>query len=207
MSTALLAPGTLHIQSGLVQCSSRFKEPCTNDIPNLSCVPILTRHSPKVNIAKPTAKTVILRAYPSSPRKPPVLQPPILNLLLMTSKASFLVYLIRLSNPSPHILHRSRVRRNSAAVPPNLLLFALDVGKRSFRGDGGFIGEDEDLFALSSVYCALRFSRGVVPYILVFAEHAVDILEFAVRGLRVEEVDDGDEGGVEDGPDDVEFPL
>lgn len=47
----------------------------------------------------------------------------------------------------------------------------------------------------------------MVLYVLVFAEHAVDVLEFAVRGFGVEEVDDGDEGGVEDGPDDVELPL
>jgi len=132
MSTALLAPGTLYIQSKLVQCSSQFRKSCTNGIPNFSHVLISIRRSPKVDIAKSVAKTVILGANPSSPRKPPFLQPSILNLLLMTSKASFLICLIRLSNPSPHILHRLRIRRNDATIPPNLLLFALDVGKRSF---------------------------------------------------------------------------
>ena len=42
---------------------------------------------------------------------------------------------------------------------------------------------------------------------LVVTEEAVDVLEGAVGGLGVEEVDDGDKGGVEEGPDDVEFPL
>ena len=63
----------------------------------------------------------------------------------------------------------------------------LDVTPRSLRADGLFIPAHDDA--------------------VVFAEEAIDIFESAVGGLRVEEVDYGDEGGVEDSPDDVEFPV
>ena len=46
-----------------------------------------------------------------------------------------------------------------------------------------------------------------VTYILVFAEHAIDILQRPICCLRVEEVDNRDEGEVEECPDDVKFPL
>ena len=42
---------------------------------------------------------------------------------------------------------------------------------------------------------------------MVFAEEAIDVFEGAVGGFGVEEVDGGDEGGVEDDPDDVEAPA
>ena len=42
---------------------------------------------------------------------------------------------------------------------------------------------------------------------MVFAEEPVNVLEGAVGGFGVEKVDDGYEGGVEDDPDDVEFPA
>ena len=42
---------------------------------------------------------------------------------------------------------------------------------------------------------------------MILAEHAIDVFEGAVCSFRVEEVDGGDEGEVEDGPDDVEFPV
>lgn len=36
---------------------------------------------------------------------------------------------------------------------------------------------------------------------------AVQVLECSVCSLRVQEINDGDERGIEDGPDDVEFPM
>lgn len=42
---------------------------------------------------------------------------------------------------------------------------------------------------------------------MVFAEEPVDVLEGAVGGFGIEEVDDGYEGSVKDDPDDVEFPA
>ena len=80
----------------------------------------------------------------------------------------------------------------------------LDVCSRSFACDGILVAEDED--------------------VLIFAEEAVNVFKFAVGGFGVEaikvysieslddqqedlQVDDGNEGGVEDGPDDVKFPL
>ena len=48
---------------------------------------------------------------------------------------------------------------------------------------------------------------GLGTHILVFTEHAIDVLERAVGSLGVEQVYDGDEGEIEDGPDDVELPA
>ena len=42
---------------------------------------------------------------------------------------------------------------------------------------------------------------------MILAEETVHVLEGAVGGFGVEEVDDGDEGEVEDDPDDVELPA
>ena len=42
---------------------------------------------------------------------------------------------------------------------------------------------------------------------MVLTVEAIDVLEGSVCGLRVEEVDDGQEGEVEDDPDDVEAPA
>ena len=44
-------------------------------------------------------------------------------------------------------------------------------------------------------------------YILILAEHAVYILKGTVCSLGKEEVDDRDKREIEDGPNDVEFPL
>lgn len=55
------------------------------------------------------------------------------------------------------------------------------------RGNSILVSEDED--------------------IMILAEETVHVLEGAVRSLWVEEVDDGEEGSVEDDPDDVEFPA
>ena len=63
----------------------------------------------------------------------------------------------------------------------------LNVAPRSLRADGLFVPAHDN---------------GVV-----LAEEAIDIFEGTVGGLWVEEVDYGDKGGVEDCPDDVEFPL
>ena len=41
----------------------------------------------------------------------------------------------------------------------------------------------------------------------VLAEQAIDILQSAVCSFGVEEVDNGNESGIEDDPDDIETPL
>ena len=61
--------------------------------------------------------------------------------------------------------------------------------------------------AQSSFLIVRRYGEGGNSHALIFAEHAVDIFETASGGLRIEEVDDRDEGGVEDRPDDVESPA
>ena len=68
-----------------------------------------------------------------------------------------------------------------------LSLFMLDVGQRTLGRDSIFIPEDQD--------------------VLVVSEETVNIFEGAVRGFRVEEVDNRDKGGVEDGPDDIKLPM
>lgn len=42
---------------------------------------------------------------------------------------------------------------------------------------------------------------------VAFGEDAIDILEFQTLGLGIEDVDDGDPDGVEDGEDDVGLPA
>ena len=44
-------------------------------------------------------------------------------------------------------------------------------------------------------------------YVLVLAEHTIDIFQRSICCFRVKEVDNRDEGEVEECPDDVEFPL
>ena len=63
----------------------------------------------------------------------------------------------------------------------------LDISKRTLGRDSIFVLEDQD--------------------ILVVSEETVNIFEGAVRGFRVEKIDDWDEGGVEDGPDDIKLPM
>ena len=80
----------------------------------------------------------------------------------------------------------------------------LDVCGGSFACDGVLISEDQDT--------------------LILAEQAVNVFEFAVGCFGVEsdsmvslslrgngglglQIDDGDERSIEDGPDDVEFPV
>ena len=68
-----------------------------------------------------------------------------------------------------------------------LSLFTLDVSKRTFGRDSIFVPEYQD--------------------VLVISEETVNIFQSAVRGFGVEEVDDRDERGIEDGPNDIEFPV
>lgn len=82
---------------------------------------------------------------------------------------------------------RVHCRGTDTAVPANLALLVLDVLLRPLAGDRVFVAIDEQ--------------RGLVM------EVPVEILERAARGLGVEEVDDGHESAVEDGPDDVELPA
>ena len=83
-----------------------------------------------------------------------------------------------------HLAHSSRI---DAACAAHFGRLVVDVGLRAARRDGVLVAVDED--------------------VVVLAEEAVDVLERARGRLRVEEVDDGQEGEVEDGPDDVEAPA
>ena len=73
------------------------------------------------------------------------------------------------------------------AVVAYLSLFTLDVSKRTLGRDSIFVPEDQD--------------------VLVVSEETVNIFQGAVRGFGIEKVDDWNERGVEDGPNDIEFPL
>lgn len=88
---------------------------------------------------------------------------PITQTTLLYISINFLIRQIHLRQPLPHSLG---ISTDNTTIPPHLTLFVLDVGGRPFAGDGIFIAEDED--------------------ILIFAEEAVDVLEFAVGRFRVE---------------------
>ena len=76
---------------------------------------------------------------------------------------------------------------DNAAVAVNLPLFMLDVRLRPL--------------ALPSI--RVRVHKDI----LVVSEESVDIFKSSVGGFRVEEIDDGDETEIEDGPDDIELPM
>ena len=63
----------------------------------------------------------------------------------------------------------------------------LDVSKRTLGRDSIFIPEDQN--------------------VLVVAEETINVFEGAIRSFGVEEVDDWDERGVEDGPNNIKFPM
>ena len=85
------------------------------------------------------------------------------------------------------LLQHSRIRADDRAVPSHLLMLIIDVCLRPLGARGILVAENED--------------------VLILTEEPIDVFKFAARGFGVEEVDDGDEGGVEEGPDDVEFPM
>ena len=78
-------------------------------------------------------------------------------------RVKLLIRKIHLGQPAPHSL---RVRAYNTTVPSNLALLVLDVRGWALACDGVFISEDED--------------------VLVLAEQAVDVLEFAIGGFGVE---------------------
>lgn len=81
---------------------------------------------------------------------------------LLYISINFLIRQIHLRQPLPH---RLGIGTNNTTIPPHLTLFVLNVGSRPFAGDGIFVAEDED--------------------VLIFAEEAVDIFEFAVGSFGV----------------------
>lgn len=95
--------------------------------------------------------------------------------------------LVRLGHTRQPLLHRLRIRIDDATVPPYLVLVMLHVLQRPLLADGVLVPEHQD--------------GRIIP------EQAVNVLERAVGRFRVEEIDNGHERGVENGPDDVEFPL
>ena len=122
---------------------------------------------------------ILIYTFPSTSRipKPMHALPP-----------SHLLPLLEFRLVTRHLPHRAPQHpRIDTTVPPHLALFDLDIRSRPLRGDGLLVPEDEQ--------------------VVVFAVEAIDVLESAVGGLRVEEVDDGQEGEVEDDPDDVETPA
>jgi hypothetical protein len=116
---------------------------------------------------------------------------PIINpLLLQTSINTPLVPPFPLSPHQTPPKPRLRIPRNlrtQTRISPHLLNFLLCIPLRPLRRNGIRVLENEN--------------------ILILGEEAIEIFESAVRGFRVEKVDYGDKGGIEDGPDDVEFPL
>ena len=88
-------------------------------------------------------------------------------------------------------------------APP--LQDGVDVGVAdgAVAADGGLLGLEVLLRARGRGGVGVPVDEDVV----VLAEEAVDVLERAVGRLGVEEVDDGHEREVEDGPDDVEAPV
>ena len=83
--------------------------------------------------------------------------------------------------------HASMQYHELKSVAAYLSLFMLDVSKRTLGRYSIFIFENED--------------------VLVISEETVNIFEGAIRGFGVEKVDDRDEGGVEDGPNNIKLPL
>ena len=87
----------------------------------------------------------------------------------------------------PHTAHLPQRRGINAARPAHLLPLDLDVGRRPLGRDGVFVAEDK--------------------HVVVLAEETVHVLEGAVCGLGVEDVDDGQERKIQHDPDDVELPA
>ena len=81
-------------------------------------------------------------------------------------RVKLLIRKVHLRQPAPHSL---RVRAHNAAVPSHLALLVLDVCGGALACNGVFVSEYEDT--------------------LIFAEEAVDILEFAVGGFGVKSED------------------
>jgi hypothetical protein len=93
-----------------------------------------------------------------------------------------------------HILHVAHAHTSSLSITDAALMHTahdlvlkVNVLLWSSGADGVLVAEDEN--------------------VVVLTEQTVDILESSTGCLWVEEVDDWNEGGVEDGPDDVELPL
>ena len=84
-------------------------------------------------------------------------------------------------------LHASMQYLGLKSMAAYLRLFMLNVSKRTLGRDSIFIFEDED--------------------VLIISEETVNIFEGAIRGFGVEKVDYWDEGGIEDGPNNIKFPL
>lgn len=110
-----------------------------------------------------------------------------MELLRLTWKISSQQLLVFNHTNGPKEFHASIQRLGLKTVASYLGLFMLDVGKRTLGRDRVFILEDED-----------------VP---VVTEETVNIFEGAIRGFGVEKVDYWDEGGIEDGPNNIELPL
>lgn len=125
-----------------------------------------------------TGYIAVIRTIPPS-------QGPFASHLLLVSRPP--AFLIRPGHTRQPLLHHLRIRRHDTTIPPDLILLMLHILPRPLLTNGIFIPAHNNL--------------------IILAEKAIDILERPARRLRVEEVDDGHERRVEDGPDDVEFPL
>lgn len=95
--------------------------------------------------------------------------------------------LIRLGHTRQPLLHRLGIGANNATIPPHLILIMFHILQWPLLTDGILIPKHKD--------------ARIIP------KQPIDILERAVGRFRVEKIDDGYERSVEDGPDDVEFPL
>ena len=126
-----------------------------------------------------------------------------------------LIRQIHLRQPPPHHLG---VRAHNAAVASYLALFVLDVCGRALAGDGVFIAEDEDglVFAEEAVdvfefavggFGVESVRRGGLVGVVFYQEGERRRGKWVGSGSHDVQIDDWDKGGVEDSPDDVEFPL
>lgn len=83
--------------------------------------------------------------------------------------------------------HYLWVRTDNTAISSHFRLLVLDIRQWSLLGDGIFVCENK--------------------YVIVLAEKSVYIFECAVGCFRVEKVYNGHERGIENSPNDVEFPV
>ena len=113
-----------------------------------------------------------------------------LDLLLVLKPAGLLLFvsntLISLRRPLAHPFHCLRISRYHATVAPDLILLVLNVRCRALGRCGSLVLKDND--------------------ILIFAEESINILKGTRRCLGIKKIYYRNERGVEDCPDDIEFP-
>ena len=111
----------------------------------------------------------------------------IMELLRLTWKSSSQQMLVFNYTTVTKTFHASMQYPEWKSVAAYFSLFMLNVSKRTLGRDSIFVLENED--------------------VLVISEETVNIFEGTIRGFGVEKVDDWNEGGVKDGPNNIKLPL